>query len=89
METPATYTPSASATVSVTSSAPPLEGAYYLTAPLQLLAQQPGALATQFSGTAYTGAVIDDWGERIIIDLATTRTADSMPLLIRSDHRAI
>lgn len=82
MEQPAVYSPSAQAPPP-----PPaaLEGAYYLTAPLQLRAQQPGAIATQFSGTAYTGAVIDDWGERIIIDLATTRTAEQMPLL--HEHR--
>jgi|GEM_PF-5965381 len=67
METPALYTSSA------TKPQPPpaaLEGAYFLTAPLPLLAQQPGAIATQFSGTAYTRAVIDDYGERLIIDLS-------------------
>jgi len=34
-----------------------------------------------FSGTAYSGAVINDLGERIVIDLATTRIAPSLPLL--------
>jgi hypothetical protein len=78
METPAAYQQDAA-------SDPTMEGAYFLTAPIELRAAQPGEPPTQFSGTAYSGAVIDDWGERIIIDLATTRTANFMPLL--HEHR--
>ncbi len=61
--------------------------AFYLTAPLTFAAPATdGTLPQQFSGVAYSGAVITDWGTPIIIDLATTRVEPTVPLL--HQHRA-
>lgn len=60
---------------------------FFFAAPLSLDAGGPDAqtLPSRFRGTAYSGAVIDDWGGRVVIDLASTRVEDSLPLL--HEHR--
>jgi hypothetical protein len=61
--------------------------AIYLTAPLAL--EAPAAsdqLPRTFSGLAYSGGVIDEWGERIVIDLDSTAFESEMPLLFQHRH---
>ena len=65
----------------------------YLTAPLTFdatpNATDAAALPRTFSGLAYSGGVIDEWGERVIIDLASTAFESDMPLLFQHRHEAV
>lgn len=64
--------------------------AIYLTAPLALDA--PAAadqLPRAFSGLAYSGGIVDEWGERVIIDLDSTAFESGMPLLFQHRHEAM
>lgn len=55
---------------------------FYLTAPLAFAAPATdGTLPQQFSGIAYSGRTIHDWGAPVIIDLASTRVEPTLPLL--------
>jgi hypothetical protein len=52
-----------------------------LTSPLTLAAgKDAAALPQQFSGIAYSGAMVQNWGA-LVVDLATTRFDTPMPLL--------
>lgn len=63
---------------------------FYLTAPLALAASSdPQAPPSRFSGIAYSGAVFSDWGERVVIDLASTQIEDAMPLLHEHQRKAV
>jgi len=57
----------------------------YLHAPIELKAEGDG-LPTQFRGVAYSGQVISEYGYRFVVDLASTRTEKTHPLL--SQHNS-
>lgn len=63
----------------------------FLSAPLIFEALQPDGeqLPTKFSGVAYSGEVIQDYGYPFIIDLASTEIAAPMPLLFQHDDGRI
>lgn len=63
---------------------PPL----FLDTPLQLEARQEtlAEQSTRFTGVAYTGAVLSQWGFRYIVDLSTTTVPKTQPLLSQHDH---
>lgn len=62
----------------------------YLSAALTFDALQSGDnLPKKFNGIAYSGGAVNDWGEQIVIDLASTLTAPSMPLLFQHDHSCV
>lgn len=60
----------------------------YFSAPLDLAPPADGeALPTRFSGTAYSGGIADQgWLSPVVIDLATTSVADSLPLLYEHER---
>jgi hypothetical protein len=60
--------------------------ALYLRAPLELEPQAEDA-PPGFSGVAYSGGVISEWGERFVVDLAQTTVPESMPLLYEHSRR--
>lgn len=64
------------------------QAAVYLTTPLALEAPPAAAadaLPAHFAGTAYSGAVLSDWGVPFVIDLDSTRIEAAPPLL--HEHR--
>ena len=63
---------------------------FYMNAAFQFDAlPDDSALPGKFSGVAYSGGSVNDWGEVIVIDLASTTVAPSMPLLFQHDHANI
>lgn len=59
----------------------------YLRAPLDL--KPTDEQAAHFSGIAYSGGVISEFGEQLIIDLEQTSVETSMPLLLEHDRREV
>lgn len=58
-----------------------------LTAPLQFAATDGAAIPGKFSGTAYSGGYVP--GYSVVVDMATTQFAATMPLLADHDHAQI
>lgn len=58
----------------------------YLRAPLEL-ELKPDDAPLGFSGVAYSGGVISEWGERFVVDLAQTAVPESMPLFYEHSRR--
>lgn len=54
---------------------------FYLAAPLNLEPGEDEKLPSRMSGVAYSGGVADDSFGALVIDLATTKIADHLPLL--------
>lgn len=64
----------------------------HLSAPVQFRSDSTGGVdagTVRFSGKAYTGAVVKQYGERIIVDLNTLKFADRMPLLDTHEVRDV
>lgn len=53
----------------------------FINSPLELKASSDAALPEKIQGVAYTGAVLNGFGGRFIVDLGTTSVAGDMPLL--------
>jgi hypothetical protein len=62
----------------------------YMTAALTFdAAQDDPQLPRRFSGIAYSGGAVNDWGEQVVIDLDSTSLAPQMPLLFQHDHTQV
>lgn len=66
-----------------------MEKPLYFIAPVALEAIGSSELPSRFSGVAYSGGKITDWDYPVIIDLASTKIADWMPLLYQHRHDAM
>lgn len=58
-----------------------------LTAPLNFAAADGNAIPGKFTGTAYSGGFVPGYG--VVVDMATTQFATTMPLLADHDHAQI
>lgn len=63
--------------------------ALYFSAPLAFAPADGDALPSRLSGVAYSGGAVHDWGGTVVIDLASTASEPSIPLLHEHQRESV